>query len=275
MRKNGDNSSPNKKIRLGKIIAKTALKTFVWMVFILGFVVISASVVAPKFALRAFDAAGMDDAAYVVQKRYYNRDSSLENLYELIQRAIEQEKYSDLSTLIYKMIEDDDYTKFCQKVDKATKQVLGERYSIYADSYDNYLRRHLVIALYNSDRELEAKMMAIDSVYGSLNELSVYVDLIVNDQNLTDFQKETEMTTLYSRYSIVSALETKLHELDELLNLSDSTYDSVIVYEQKIKLSNIQIALGEYAGDATLKQTAKDNKELWTSQLTAEIEKLK
>lgn len=252
---------------LTKTILLTILKTLGVIFVFASFFVISFSVVAPKTTLKVFDSIGLDRAGYLVQKRLYKRDPSLENLYNQIQRSIEMKNYEDQAEYIEIMLNEDDYLKFCDKVDKATQEVLGKKYSIYADSYDTYLRRHFVIALYNTERELEAKMMAIDSVYGSLDELHVYVSLVSNDEKLTDFQKETEITTLYTRYSTLSALETKLLELDEVLRMSETAYDSIIILEQKIKLAEIQKIIGEYCNDENLYETGKANLELWASEI--------
>lgn len=254
-------------IKLGKMIVATALKTIGLILFVLGFLIVGTSVVAPRFMLKSFDTVGFKKAGYLVQKRMYERDNNKQNLYNLIQRAIENEEYKDQAKYIQIMIKIDDYSEFCEEVDNATKQILGSKYSIYADSYDTYLRRHLVKALYNTDREMEAKMMAIDSVYGGLDELYMYVDLIVNDENLTEVQKTAELTTLYSRYSTLSAIETKLLELDEVLSLSETNYDRVIILEQKIKLAEIQYKLGEYAGNSALADSAKENIEGWSAEI--------
>ena len=265
------NTQSTNEINLTKLIFKTILKTIWIVLFCIGFVVLSLTIVAPKFVLKTYDTIGLEKAGYLVQKRLYLRDNTNENLYNLIQRAIETEKYEDQAEFISVMIELDDYLQFAEKVDKSTKEILGESYSVYADSYDSYLRRHLVSALYKTQNELEAKMLAIDSVYGGLEELHEYVNLVVSDENLTEFQKKAEMTTLYSRYSIVSAIDTKMLELDELLTLSSSTYDEIIIYEQKIKMAEIQYSLGKYADDTTLEKQAESNLETWTT----EVENLK
>ena len=246
---------------------QTSFKT-VWIIlFCLGFLVMSATVIAPRFVLKAYDLVGLDKAGYLVQKRLYIRDNSNENLYNLIQRAIETNQYEDQAKYISIMLEKDDYSQFQETVDIATKEILGEKYSIYADSYDGYIRRHLVTALYNTNNELEAKMLAIDSVYGGLGELHQYVNLVVEDEGLSEFQKKTEIMTLYSRYSILSAIETKMLELDELLVMSSTNYDAIIIYDQKIKMAEIQFLIGKYADDDTLEDSAKTNMEAWIKNI--------
>lgn len=259
--------SATKDVKLGGLIIKTILKTLWLMAFILGFVVVGMSVLTPRIVLKSFDSLGLNRAGYLIQKRMYERDDSKENLFNLIQRAIEDEHYKDQVEYIQIMMQDDDYSDFCEAVDKETRVVLGQRYSIYADSYDTYLRRHLVEALYKTNREMEAKMMAIDSVYMGLDELYMYVSLIINDDELLDIQKTTEITTLYTRYSITSAIETKQLELSERLDLTESNYEAIIILEQKIKLAEIQQVLGKYAGNDALENSATANITEWANRV--------
>lgn len=263
----------NKELSITKLIFQTILKT-VWVVlFCVGFLIMSLSVVAPRFVLNAYDIVGFNKAGYLVQKRLYLRDNSNENLYNLIQRAIEMNEYEDQAEYITIMLESEDYDKFRDSVDEATKKTLGERYSIYADNYDAYLRRHLVSALYKTGDELEAKMLAIDSVYGSLDELHEYVNLVVNDENLTEMQKKIELTTFNSRYPIVEKIEEKMTELNALPPTS-SIYDEIIILNQKIKMAEIQFELGNYAEDNALKEQASTNLELWRNKVQALKEEL-
>ena len=269
-----NNTQLNHHPKLGKLIVLTALKTLGILIFLLGFVIVSTPALCPKKTLKVLDAVGLNEAGYLVQKRLYYRDNSNINLYNLIQRSIEEEKYEDQIEFIELMLNSDDYSKFSEEVDKSTKKTLGLRYSVYADSYDTYLRQHLVIALYRSGRELEAKMMAIDSVYGGFDELYVYLNLIVNDDNLTELQKEIEITSLYKGYGVVSSIDNEILVLEELLSMSSSDYDSVIVLEQLVKLSEIEVVLGKYAGKTTFEEEARAKKETWSNQMSELINKL-
>ena len=198
-------NKPDKPKSLTKLVFSIIAKTVMAVFFILGFLIISVSVIAPGVMAPTYDALGLNKATYLIYKRVYNREATKENLYNLIQLSIENKEYEDQVTYIKQMLDDEEFADFAEEIDEATKKSLGKRYSIYADSYESYLRKHIVIALYSTGRELEAKMMAIDSVYGSVDELYVYVNLVVNDTNLIEMQKESELQTLYSRYGIINA----------------------------------------------------------------------
>lgn len=254
---------------LSKIIFKTMLKTLALSLFALGFIVISISVVAPSIVAPTYDALGLDNATYLIYKRMYFREPTKENLYNVIQLAIEEEEYEDQALFIKLMLEDEEFGEFAEVVDEKTKEVLGKKYSVYADSYESYLRRHIVVSLYKTGKEMEAKMMAIDSVYDTVDELYVYVSLVVNDVNLIEIQKESELKTLYTRYGIIDLagkedpLQMKIKEIDEKLSLSDSNYDSVIYLDQKIKLEEIRYYLAKYAKNTTMEEEAKANIDAW------------
>lgn len=272
MKKNILNKTDIKKDEsITKTIFSVIGKTLMAVMFILGFLVITISVVAPSVMAPTYEALGLDNATYLIYKRMYERENTQENLYNVIQLSIENEKYDDQVVFIKTMLEDEDFAEFSEKVDLKTKQVLGKRYSIYADSYESYLRKHIIVALYNTGQEMEAKMMAIDSVYGTVDELYVYVYMVVNDDKMIEIQKESELKTLYSRYGIIDgasgtdALSLKMQEIDEKLSLAESNYDSVIYLEQKIKLEEIRYNLAKYAKDTAMEATSKNNIENWNN----------
>ena len=274
MKQNNLKDNSREEINLKKTILSTIGKTLLIIWFACGFLFVTTAVLAPQIITPALTSLGCNSANYLLYKRMYVRDDSNQNLYNVIQLAIENEYYEEQTQLISEMINRDDFAEFAQKIDEKTKAMLGKRFSVYADSYESYLRRHLVSALYNTGKEIEAKMMAIDSVYGKADELYVYVKLVVEDKNLEDSQKESEMTTLYTRYDLMRSLDIKMLELDESLSLSESDYDSVIVIEQKIKLAEVKLLIGKYTKDKDLENQAAQDIELWNNQMKQLLENL-
>lgn len=258
-------------INLSNLILKTILKT-VWVVlFSVGFIFMSMNIVAPKLVLDIYDYVGLEKPAYIVQKRLYLRDGTNENLYNLIQRSIEMENYTDQAEYIVVMLDSDDYVKFQESIDTATRESLGARYSIYADSYDAYLRRHLVRALYKIEDKTEAKKLAVESIENGMVEINEYIALVANDKLMTESQKQNEIGPLCSEYEINLALENELLELDEALVLSSSVYDKIVIINQKIKLAETQYRIAIYTGDDSLKNGVEEKLKDWKS----EVEELK
>ena len=173
--------------------------------------------------------------------------------------------YADQTEYIEKLMGVDDYSKFCEKIDASTMNALGERYSIYTDNYDTYLRRHLVISLYKTERTRAARMLAIDSIYDGMEEFYVYVNLLASDEGLQDYQKEREIKVLCENYSVVGKIETKIEELEEPLNMSDSAYNSIIILKQMVKFSEIQMIVAKFTNNKTLEDTAKENIVEWNN----------
>ena len=267
-------NSTNDELNLGKTVFDTIKRTILLILFASGFLFVTTAVLAPQVVTPFLTSIGCDSANYLLYKRMYVRDNSNQNLYNVIQLAIENEYYKEQTELIDEMINREDFSVFAKTIDEKTKSMLGKRFSIYADSYESYLRRHLVSALYNTGKEIEAKMMAIDSVYGKADELYVYVKLVVDDEKLEETQKEAELTTLYTRYDLMRSLDIKMLELDESLSLSESDYDSIIILEQKVKLAEVKYLIGKYTKDKDLENLAMQNIELWNSQIKVLLENL-
>ncbi len=271
MKKNTQNS-------LFCIGLKTALKTLLALLFVSGFIVVSLAVVAPRKTMQAYDAMGLTKVSYLVQKRLYYRSSTNENLDDLIQRAIDTNNYADQVKFIKILQAKDDYSDYVQKVDKSIKTILGERYSVYADSYDIYLKRHLVIALYKTGEVEEAKMLAIDSVFESLSigvdEMYVYVNLVNDDKNLDEITKQAEFTKLYNRYGLMDMLDKDIQLIDAYLVESVKDVDKAVLLDQKVKIAKIQMIIYENVGDADKLATSSENYNKWASEAKQSMEEL-
>ena len=267
-------NSQEQTINFTKVVATTIVQTVSILVAVLGYVVIALSVIAPKVITPIFKTLKMDRANYLVYKRMYERDPNKENLYNVIQLSIENENYKDQVVYISNLLEDEEFSDFCKSVDGATREALGERFSIYADSYEGYLRHHLVVALYNIDRVPEAKMMAIDSVRHNFYELYAYIQMVINDENLTDIQRESEMTSLCKYYALVSEINTKSTELDVSISLVTNVYEEIVLLQQKLKLTEIEFYLGKYGNDEELEQKSKENWENIETIINEKLEQL-
>ncbi len=240
---NGKSEPQKPKVKVGTVI-KTMLFTIFCFLCSFCFVVICLTPIAPNVVLRAFDYVGAKNATYLVYKRVYERHKTNENLYNVIQLAIERKEYEDMEQYIEIMVQGDKFSNFANKVDEKNKLALGEMYSIYANSYESYLRGNWVLALYKNDNKLSAKMLAIDSVEGTVTELYVYVKCIEGDENLTNIQKETELKTLQTRYNMVDMLKIKLDSLQDEYSMATTSSGKLVAINQKILILDIIITIG-------------------------------
>lgn len=243
---NSANSKTEQKkpmVKVGTVI-KTMLFTSFCFLCSFCFVVICLTPIAPNVVLRAFDYVGAKSATYLVYKRVYERHKTNENLYNVIQLAIERKNYEDMEKYIEIMVQGDKFSNFANKVDEKTKIALGDMYSVYANSYESYLRGNWVLALYKIDNKLSAKMLAIDSVEGTVTELYVYVKCIESDENLANIQKETELKTLQTRYNMVDMLKIKIDSLQDEYSMATTDSGKLVAINQKILILDIIITIG-------------------------------
>lgn len=254
----------------GKIIFKTIFYTLFCLATTLSFLAVSLSSVAPDLMVKAFEYVGAEDVVYTIYKRKYNRNNSNENLYNVIQMAIDRKDYQDMSEYIEIMMNGDTFAKFAKKIDEETKKALGEVYSIYANSYEAYLKSNWVLALYKSDNTLSAKALALDSIDGSVRELKVYVDCIQEDENLSDNQKKTELLTLQSRFKLVDRLKDRLAGLDDEYSMETTDGGKLVAINQKILILDVIMAIGEFS----LNEEELASFESSRSDLTAEASEI-
>ena len=249
-----------------KSVFKTAFITILAILGAVGFVIVGMTSVCPSVIANVFESCGLDDAHYLVYKRVYAREKSNENLYNVIQLSINRKNYIDMEEYIKTMIDGDNFAKFAKTIDKETKETLGDAYSVYADSYESYLRGELTLALYKNGKVFEAKMRALDSLFVDTQEMYVYANCIADDESLTDLQKQTEFTTLQNRFNIDEKLISKLDELNDE-NLATNNYAKISVLEQKIKISEIRIVMLTYISDEDSVNKIKQEIKLWNDEI--------
>lgn len=243
---NEKNNKNKSKFDVGSIF-KTALMTVFCMVVCAGFLVVSLSSVAPDLMIKTFEYVGAKDAVYTIYKRKYNRDHSNENLYNVIQISINRLEYEDMANYIELMMNGDKFNKFAKKIDEETKKALGEVYSVYANSYETYLKGYWVLGLYKSGNTLSAKALALDSIEGSVRELYVYVGCIQDDESLSENQKKTELLTLQSRFKLVDMLNGRLSSLDDEYSMATTEGGKLVAINQKILILDVILAIGQYS----------------------------
>ena len=269
--KNNAKSDPQKpKVKVGTVI-KTAFFTVFCFLCSFCFLIVCLTPIIPNTILQAFNYVGAKSASYLVYKRVYERHKTNENLYNVIQLAIERKNYEDMEQYIEIMVQGDKFSNFAKKVDEKTKVALGELYSVYANSYESYLRGNWVLALYKNNNKLSAKMLAIDSVEGTVTELYVYVNCIKNDQNLTELQKEAELKTLQTRYNMVEMLKVKLDSLQDEYSMATTPSAKLIAINQRVLILDIIITIGTN----TLKEEELGEFKRAKEELTVEADAIK
>ena len=261
MENNAENNTEQKNIETDvkskisvKLILKTIGLTLAFALFAFGYFVVTISAVAPKAAANAFATCGFDKTSYLIYKRVYAREKTNQNLYNVIQLSINRKNYKDMEYYINIMLSGDDFIKFSEKVDEATKNAVGEDFNTYINSYENYLTTQYTIALYKNGKFLEAKMIAIDSLDpdSSASALYAYTECVMNDENLLASQKTREFRSLKNKYACISELNARLAELDADDTSTLSKSEQIEILEQKIRLNEILYRIGKYTEDSAM-----------------------
>lgn len=236
-----------------KLVVKTVLKTLLCVVSILGFVFVTMSVVSPKTMSKFCNAVGLTETSYLINKRVYERNSTNENLYNVIQLAIEKDEYEDIEHYIKLMINGDHFADFSVKIDEKTKAIMGEEYSVCLNSYEDYLMMHLTESLYKNGKIVEARMYALDSSLSNFNEMYSFVMCIDADDELTNKQKKNQLL-LIDQYSVLTKLDSLAvqYETDEKAE-DINVYVQMSLIEQQLRLCEIKYVFVSYieGSDAT------------------------
>ena len=129
----------------------------------------------------------------------YNRSDKITDLYNLILCEGELGNFSKELDCIDEIIARDDYNEFCNTMDKASLNSVKDKQMLpYSVNVNGYLMSRKVICLYNLNKEgIETYVYRQTSV-GKISEysFSTYVDLIYNDNSLTDAQKREKLAFL-------------------------------------------------------------------------------
>jgi hypothetical protein len=198
-----------------KIGLNTLVACFVVIMFSLTFIF----VLFPKFSLKINNSLGLDGVKELNYQMIYNRSGKITDLYNVILYECELGKTSKELGYIEEMIARDDYNEFCETMDKASlKSVKDKNMLPYSVNVNGYLLSRKVICLYNLKKEgLETYVYRQTSI-GKISEysFSTYVDLIYNDNSLTDAQKREKLAFLMN---INEVKNNELISQAELLDL--------------------------------------------------------
>ena len=264
MKKTQDMEKREYSQKIRQTIIHTVLTTLCAVLGVVAMFLISISVLAPTFAVRVYNSLGAENASYIVYQRVYERNQSDENLYNVLQASINMKDYVNIEKYAQLMLEDSTFSTFSKKVDEATKSKLDKKYSIYADSYESYVRKYLVIALYHNGKTDEARMRAIDSVYDrDGGEMYEYVRMLREDENMLQSVRVRELRLLHDRYDVWKKLEEKQVELE--LGAYTDNEKKIVVLEQKIKIAEMQYYLSEASGNEEELGSAEKNLEEWST----------
>ena len=198
-----------------KIGLNTLIACFVVIMFSLTFIF----VLFPKFSLKINNSLGLDKVKELNYQMIYNRSEKITDLYNVILYEGELGKHSKELGYIDEMIAREDYNEFCETMDKASLKSVKDKNMIpYSVNVNGYLLSRKVICLYNLKKEGIDTYVYRQTSLGKISEysFSTYVDLIYNDNSLTDAQKREKFAFLMN---INEVKNNELISQSELLDL--------------------------------------------------------
>ena len=252
-----------------KIALKTLAACFVGIMFISCFIF----VLFPKFSLKINNSLGLDKVKELNYQMIYKRSSKITDLYNVIIYECEIENYEKELEYIDEIISREDYSEFCEQMDKASMKQAGNKNLIpYSVNVNGYLMGRKVVCLY----ELETN--GIDSyVYrqtkdGKFSEysFSTYVDLIYNDDGLSDSKKREKLSFLINMLdtsgdTLEDLLEKRIENIDNALDIETDEEKRIALQYTLTRIYRSRYYVFDVLGDSEKKQ---DNNELYIQAKT-------
>ena len=220
---------------------KIALKTLVNCFVVIMFMICSIFVLFPKMSLKINGALGLKKVKELNYQMIYNRSSKITDLYNVILFECEIGNYEKELDYIDKMISRDDYSEFCEEMDKLSLESTSDKSLVpYSVNVNGYLMGRKVVCLYKLEQNGIETYVYRQTNLGKLSEysFSAYVDLLYNDDNLTDSQKREKLGLL------INMLDASGKTLDELIDVRIENINNALKLEQvKEKQISLQYTL--------------------------------
>ena len=250
-------------------ILLTFVKTFVALVGIVFYIMSVLITLAPTSGIKMFDYIGAEKISLFCYERIYEKDKTLANLYNVVQKSIQNKDHEKTSKYIKEMQQKSDYIVFCLKVNTATLKVTEKEYVAFVGDLDGYLVSQNIIAEYNSGNEQRAADIArLDLKNANLYSfgLSTFIECLENDESLTDKQinyKILEVVNLTSNSTATINLIKSRRSLVDVSNTDGSLNDKILRVYTSLKIENVLHRIYTIQGEEGLKnQTAQNIKNL-------------
>ena len=239
----GEGKETNSKVVL--TIGITALKTMMILIGLMFYIISVAISLAPSFAIKIYEFVGADKVALSCYERIYEQDKSLANLYNVVQKSIQNKDYKKTSKYIRELQAKSDYLNFCVKVNKATLNVAEKHYIAYVGDLDGYLVSQSIMAEYNTNNKDKARDVALsDLVNTNIYSFgfSSFIECLENDDKLTREEVNLEILELIDRKvddkSVFELIKTR-RTLGDVSNSDGSLNDKILRVYACLKIEKV------------------------------------
>ena len=257
-----------------KIGLKIGLKTFVACFIGIMFIISSIFVLFPKMSLKINNALGFVKLKELNYQMIYDRSDKITDLYNVIVCEGELEKYSKELEYIDEMLKREDYDEFCSTMDKASLKSVSDKSMIpYSVNVNGYLMSRKVICMYNLSINGIDSYIYRQAGVGKLAEysFSTYVDLVYEDDSLTDAQKREKLSFLMEMFDVSGIelselVEKRIENINNNLKIEKNVEKQIALQYTLVRIYRSRYYIYEALGDESKKienktayETAKTN----------------
>ena len=260
----------NENVKLDtKRVAKIALKTISNLFIGIMFALMVIFFAAPSFSLKISKTFGSLKGQEVCYERLYIQSGKISDLYNLI---LINEKQGDIENefaYINQITKKSNYKEFCEAMDKASiLKITSKELIPYTCDVNAYIRSQKVECMYElgEDQTIE---VVVQTVSGELTDISiaVYVDLINEDETLTEKQKTEKFVELMGKNIIVGGasagtqtiLNDRIEDIKTELDKTDLTLARRILLEYSlVRIYRAEYLINVYLDDSAAIESYKD-----------------
>jgi len=204
--------------------------TLTAIVFAFFYIISVLLVFNPRSAAKIFEVIGSDSAVTICYEQEYRKNPTNENLYNVIQQAVQTEDNDRVEKYCYQLMNSKSYTDFENEINQVFRAKVGKAKIAYVYDVDSYLTSVYVKALYTHDnkdyarQEFHLRDLQRDDHPYTIS-LVTYVNCFYEDENKTD-EDISDFSEYFHNFkvnekSIKEWLEEKLSVIESTEELTD------------------------------------------------------
>lgn len=237
--------------KYGKIIVATVLKTILFVIGFLSLAVSYVFMISPETISNVYSKLGMKNAEIAAYERLYEKSGKNADLFNLIQKYLAHDEYSNAKDGILKLQKTSAYSTFATDVNNASIAAANKYEVAYVVDLDSYLMGQLLVCEYRLGNKEKAKQMAIDDFDNTSNEYSFlfgnYYDEVLTDLSLTVAAGQTLLMDIYSGDGVAEKIDAKINALDYEAETNEKL--KIAKLYTKIKIMNYKRNIMNFKGE--------------------------
>lgn len=213
----------------------------------------------PQKAIKVFDFMSLNKAELFCYERVYKQEKNLANLYNVVQKSIENKDHYKTSKYIKELQSQSEYANFCIKVNSASLKVSAKEHIAYVGDLDGYLVSQNIYAFYEENKKETAKEVALNdlknqNIYSF--GFSSYVECLENDDSLTEAKvNEKILEVINSSFDsnvVLDLIKQRRENVDVSLS-NGTTSDKILRVYTSLKIEKVLHKIYGIMGEETLK----------------------